>query len=423
MEKIFDKLSRKIKERVISLFKRLRTYFKRLLFPLYFFPIRLITYTVYYLIKFIIKLIFAFIGLVIDIILFPFRSLKNLLKSFFAFGIFIYLLASMFVTVDYIRTQYGRYSKFFCGYGSDDKLQSSVVRIVGGNAQGTGFFIDPHSVITNFHVIESEPSPKIIFPDGNFITPEKILGDRNSDLAILTTEKPYFSMVLPLPDSIALKQDEPLMAAGYPMGTDLTGRATIFKGRFKDFRKSSKMPTSYIQTDINLVAGMSGGPLADQCGQVVGINTMGLSGLSLFINADWAKMLVPNFSDQNITKIQVDPSVSPEEAVKAFYTYLKARRMKDGFDLLSGEYLLKTNFEEWTNRFTNILDVNVIKTEKFDDSQDTVFVKFMTENWVNGEMEIHYYEGTWQTIKEDGVYKMLKSKIIEVNEPSWEWFY
>jgi len=42
---------------------------------------------------------------------------------------------------------------------------------------------------------------------------------------------------------------------------------------------------------------------------------------------------------------------------------------------------------------------------------------------VDGEAEIHYFEGTWQTIKEDGVYKMLKSKILEVENPGWDWFY
>ena len=183
------------------------------------------------------------------------------------------------------------------------------------------------------------------------------------------------------------------------------------------------MPIGYIQTDINLVPGMSGGPLVDICGEVVGINTMGLSGLSMYINAGWAKKVIPDFTDQNITKIKVDASLSPEEAVKAFYTYLKARRMEDGFNLLSSEYLKKTNFEEWTNRFTNILDVDIILTEKYNNTKDTVFVKFGTKNWVEGEVDVHYYEGTWQTIKEDGVYKMLKSKILEVDQPGWEWFY
>ena len=97
--------------------------------------------------------------------------------------------------------------------------------------------------------------------------------------------------------------------------------------------------------------------------------------------------------------------------------------MKEGFDLLSQEYLQKTNYEEWTNRFKDILDVDVIKSEKYEDTKDTAFVKFSTKNWVDGEAEMHFYEGTWKTINEDGVYKMLKSKILEVDNPGMDWFY
>ena len=91
--------------------------------------------------------------------------------------------------------------------------------------------------------------------------------------------------------------------------------------------------------------------------------------------------------------------------------------------MLSKEYLKKTNFEEWTNRFTDILDVNVLLTRPFEDIEDTVFIKFGTKNWNDNEVDLHYYEGTWQTVQEDGVYKMLKSKIIEVNDPPWSWFF
>lgn len=423
MEKIFDKLSKNIKERAISLFKRLRTYFKRLLFPLYFFPLKLITYTTYYFVKFIFKLILAFFGLIFDIIIFPFRSLKNLLKSIFILGIFVYLLASLVVIGDYIIKQYGWYSKVFCSASARELLQKSVVRIVGGYSEGSGFFIAPDQVLTNFHVIADEPSPKIIFPDGSFVTPIKILGDKEADLTALYTKDQYPNMVIPFPKDDGRRFDEPIIASGYPMGTSLTGKATLLRGRFIEFRKSKQMPVSYIQSDINLVAGMSGGPLTDICGNVIGVNTLGLSGLSLFISGNSVKYIIPGFTDQNISKINVDASISPEEAVKAFYTYLKARRMDEGFKLLSKEYLLKTNFEEWTNRFANVLDVDVIKTEKFENSKDTAFVKFSTKNWVDGETELHFYEGTWQTIKEDGVYKMLKSKIKEIDSPAWEWFY
>ena len=233
--------------------------------------------------------------------------------------------------------------------------------------------------------------PKIIFLTVVLLL--EITGNKDADLAVLFTNKDYPDKVLALPNEVILRQDEPLISTGYPLGTDLVGKATIVRGSFIDFRKSNKTPVIYLQTNISLVQGMSGGPLTDQCGNVVGINTMSLAGLSLFVSAKQAKIIVPDFTDQEIKKIEVDPSKSPEEAVKAFYTYLKARRMEDGFALLSEEYLMKTNFEEWTNRFTDILDVDVIKSEKFENTKDTTFVKFSTKNWVDGEAEMHFYEG------------------------------
>ncbi|MBU1200334.1 hypothetical protein KJ953_02225 [Patescibacteria group bacterium] len=55
--------------------------------------------------------------------------------------------------------------------------------------------------------------------------------------------------------------------------------------------------------------------------------------------------------------------------------------------------------------------------------EDTVFIKFVTQNWVNSRVVVHYYQGTWQTVLEDGLYKMNQSKIVEVDDPDWDWFY
>src|SRR3989338_6175144 len=420
---VFEVLATKIKLYTTRFSIFLKDYFKRLLFPIYLFPIKLATYSLYYFVVFVIKLVIAVLSLLFESIIYPFKSLKNFLKATVVAGVVLYMIVSLFVIGDYLTKQYGWWGKFLCSVGTRDKLQNSVVRVVGGYSEGSGFFIADDQILTNFHVIADEPSPKIIFPDGKFVTPVKILGDKEADLAVLFIENKHPKLVFPLPERVSLYADEPIIATGYPLGTDLSGKATMLKGNFIDYRQSKKTPVSYIQTNISLVKGMSGGPLTDQCGEAVGINTISLAGLSLFITGDQVKVLIPGFTDQEITKIEVDPSISPEEAVKAFYTYLKARRMEDGFKLLSQEYLKKTTFEEWTNRFKDILDVDVIKSERFEDTKDTAFVKFSTKNWNDGEADYHYYEGTWQTIEEDGVYKMLKSNIKEVTDPGWEWFY
>jgi hypothetical protein len=123
-----------------------------------------------------------------------------------------------------------------------------------------------------------------------------------------------------------------------------------------------------------------------------------------------------------VTKINLDPT-TPEGAVYAFYTYLKVRDMDSGYKMLSQEYLKNTDYFEWTSRFRDILDVNILKVEKVNEYSDQVYVKFSTKNWVQEEVDIHHYEGTWETVLEDDVYKMLEANIIEVFDPSYDWFW
>lgn len=358
-----------------------------------------------------------------SLLFFPFRSIKNLLKTFLWSVVICYGVFSFIIMDDYIKTEYSTWDNYFCAIKDTSTISDKVVRVVGGYTEGSGFFITPNQVITNFHVIDYEPSPKIILANGDFITPIDIKGDKDADIAVLTVDGDYSDQVIPLTDRVEFNRNERAWAIGYPLGTDLTGNASVISGNLIDLRQSEHLPVAYIQTNISLVEGMSGGPLVNVCGQLLGINTQGLAGLSLFILGPEASSLLPTLSSDQITKIEVNPSESPKDAVFAFYTYLKARRMEDGFSLLSRKYLEKTNFEEWTNRFTDILDVTVYYTTAASEASDTAFVKFSTKNWVNDNVEIHYYQGTWSTVQEDGLYKMLDSEIEEVDNPDWSWFY
>src|SRR3989344_1346912 len=210
----FNVLATKIKSNWTLATTRLKTYFKKLLFPIYLFPIKFLTYTLYYLVIFVFKLILAFFGLIIDCVVFPFKSLKNLLKSIFIIGVSLYLVASLFVIVDYLTKQYGYIGKFFCAFGAKQRVEQAVVRVVGGQSEGTGFYITPNRIITSFHVIDGEPSPKIILPDGKFISAEKIVGDKTMDLAVISVGA-TMTAPLYLPDEFIAYNDEPMLAVGY----------------------------------------------------------------------------------------------------------------------------------------------------------------------------------------------------------------
>ena len=415
-------LKSRIRKRIVGHIEKERAYLRKLLFPLYLFPVKLLVYFFYYPIRIASALLIGMVRLLFRAVTWPFKKWANFFKAIIYAVLCVYLLFSLIVILDYLTENYGNYSKFFCGINLNRELQNKTVRIVGGLSEGSGFFIQANQVVTSFHVIADEPSPKVIFPDGTFSTPEKIIGSLDTDIAILYLPENYPDYAFPLMEPVLLYENEPLIAAGYALGTDLAGEVTTQRGRFSAFRSSKRFVETYIQTDINLVPGMSGGPLVDKCGKVVGVNTLGLAGLSLFISSDTLIGMMPNYSEEGIAKIEADPS-TPQGAVEAFYTYLKARKLQEGFNLLSQAYLQKTNFEEWTNRFRDVLDVRIYGTRMEDERTNIVFLKFSTSNWVDGEREEHYYEGTWQTVPEDGVYKMLKSNIKEIESPEWSWFF
>jgi hypothetical protein len=186
----FKKKLSSLRHNLSSIFSRLKKYLRHLLFPIYLFPVKLITYGLYYLIKLVLRLLISMIKIIIDMIIFPFRSLKNFLKTIFILSLIAYILVSLFVMADYIVSNYGRLSKFMCEPRLNDKLRHSVVRIVGGYSEGSGFFIGKYEILTSFHVINGEPSPKIIFSDGTFTTAKSIVGDKDADLAIITIDEP-----------------------------------------------------------------------------------------------------------------------------------------------------------------------------------------------------------------------------------------
>ena len=61
--------------------------------------------------------------------------------------------------------------------------------------------------------------------------------------------------------------------------------------------------------------------------------------------------------------------------------------------------------------------------KKFEETEDVAYIKFITKNWIGGEVEYHYYQGTWKTLKEDNVFKLLKSNIEEINDPGYDWYF
>jgi len=327
-----------------------------------------------------------------------------------------------------IEAKLGGSKKITCNEKeSIEKVRQSIVRIIGGESEGSGFAIKSGGLIlTNFHVIEFEPSPKVVLPDNTFQTAEVIIADKNADLAIVKIDRDLPTISWGNPQE--LDPAEELLAIGFPLGGQLSGEASVNKGSLSGRRRSKDVGVEYLQTDATLTPGVSGGAMINVCGEVVGINTAGLSGLGLAISADsikqkWLEMATAKDSLKDVQRITFDPGKSPLEAVRAFYNYLKARKLEKAFDLLSDNFKKGYNFDYWKSGYEPLLDTTVIKIEDDNDKKDRVTIKLSTKDLVDDEIVYKYFEGFWDVKNFDGKWLLWDPEIKEVKDPDFLWLY
>lgn len=359
-----------------------------------------------------------------------------------ALGVNILLLVLLFVLAYYgntkiqtlnnrlerIETKLGGPEKIGCNEKDTiEKVRQSVVRIIGGESEGSGFAIKSGgTILTNFHVIEFEPSPKVVLPDNSFATAEILMADKNADLAIIKINKDL--PVISWGEPSELNPAEELLAIGFPLGGQLSGEASVNKGSLAGRRRSKDVGVEYLQTDITLTGGVSGGPMVNICGEVVGINTAGLAGLGLAISSDsikqkWLEMSTSDNSLKDIKEIAFDDTTSADFAVATFYNYLKVRKLEKAFELLSDNFKQGHGFDYWKGGYTSLLDTTVIKIEDDKKVKDRVTIKLSTKDMVDDEIVYKYFEGYWDVKNIDGKWRLWDPEIKEVEDPDYLWFY
>ena len=183
-----------------------------------------------------------------------------------------------------------------------DALKKSVVRIVIQKSQGfrtgTGFAINDQGYIaTNFHVIADADSIKAIPANSSkWYDVEVVAMSRELDLAIVYS--PYITL-----PPIALSLVPPTVGQevwpiGYPSGADLknnlarnpTVRKGIISRIFWDAWHTQEL--RIIQYDASISPGDSGGPLLDEYGRAIGVNTQ--ASLASILDSSGAVIRVPH---------------------------------------------------------------------------------------------------------------------------------
>ncbi len=157
---------------------------------------------------------------------------------------------------------------------------------------GSGFVITADGyIMTNAHVVQSADEITVRLTDKREFKARVIGSDRRTDVALIKIEATGLPVVK-FGDPARLKVGEWVVAIGSPFGFDNTVTAGIVSAKGRSLPQENFVP--FIQTDVAVNPGNSGGPLFNMRGEVVGINsqiysrTGGFMGLSFAIPIDVA---------------------------------------------------------------------------------------------------------------------------------------
>ena len=172
-----------------------------------------------------------------------------------------------------------------------------------GGATGSGFIIDSSGyIVTNHHVIDEAKTIKVTLNDQREFEATVVGSDERSDLAVLKIDTTGLPSVK-LGESEKLKVGEWVLAIGSPFGLQYSVAAGIISYMGRALPTEGSNYVSYIQTDVAINPGHSGGPLFNLAGEVIGINSQiftnsgGSIGLSFAIPVDVAKNVVAQLRD------------------------------------------------------------------------------------------------------------------------------
>lgn len=157
-------------------------------------------------------------------------------------------------------------------------LQSSVVTIFSGAGSGSGFYIHADGyVLTNHHVVGDAKFVKIKLANGRELLGEVLRTVALRDVALVKTEA-----VALAPMELAVsepKVGEEVYALGSPFGD--TFASTVTRGVLSSIREIDQL--RWLQSDVRVLPGSSGGPLVAADGAVVAIAARGAAGMNLFV--------------------------------------------------------------------------------------------------------------------------------------------
>lgn len=150
-----------------------------------------------------------------------------------------------------------------------ENLYNSVTVVYTNKGLGSGFAIDQNTVITNAHVVNGFSTVTVKLYNGKSCVGKVTKIDKNIDLALIQVDETLTPLKLVSEDSISIGKE--VYAIGAPEDIPYTMTKGIVSAKNRKIKNHE-----YIQIDASINSGNSGGPLVNENGEVIGINTMKL---------------------------------------------------------------------------------------------------------------------------------------------------
>lgn len=149
----------------------------------------------------------------------------------------------------------------------------AVISVRTDKGVGSGVIVDENGLaVTNYHVLDGAKAAGAWTYDNAAHKIGLIAYDESLDLALIKVYNGTFHP-MDFADSDRVSIGQSVIAIGNPGGLDFTVTEGIISSTSRELEGAT-----YIQTDVSINPGSSGGPLVDNLGRIVGINTKKISG-------------------------------------------------------------------------------------------------------------------------------------------------
>jgi S1-C subfamily serine protease len=301
------------------------------------------------------------------------------------------------------------------------RAKPGVVMIVGRSTQGSGVVIDDSGyILTNSHVVEGDESLTVMLPDGRWVSGELWSLASNVDLAVVRVQASGLHAVK-WGDSESLQETDTLIAVGYPIAEVLGQEPSVTTGTLS--AKRADLYADWLQMDVALNPGSSGGAVVNLCGELVGISTATIAeteGMNFAVASTTAKPVAEELISHQVRRqvpsgaVADEPLLSPEETAWAFYYLVANREFELAYSLLSQRFQASRPYGKWLAGYdtTLLVFVEEVRTMKYD--PPVVYVSVLATDLLNNEVVTRRFAGKWQFAFEGGMWRLDVGDIAEV---------